>query len=201
MANILSKLTLLRTERDSFIAILASSRRACAAAGSHRRSFPLRGPLLFGSQASRHHLPRSIADKHLHFNHYDPSHNLLGTATLPTGAPEPTRRGEGGLLTGLRHGHHAHRYLSGIPAWQSLLLDGLWHGHHAHKYYRAIPAWRGWGASDRSLARRPCPQVLQSQPCVAKSSSDRSSARRPCPQVLLGHGRVPKGRKSVLLTG
>ena len=50
MANILSKLTLLRTERDSFIAILASSRRACAAAGSHRRSFPLRGPLLFGSQ-------------------------------------------------------------------------------------------------------------------------------------------------------
>ena len=183
------------------------------------------GPFFSGANASRHHLPRSIADKHLHFNHYDPSHNLLGTATLPTGAPEPTRRGEGGLLTGLRHGHHAHRYLSGIPAWQSLLLDGLWHGHHAHKYYRAIPAWRGWGASDRSLARRPCPQVLQSQPCVAKSSSDRSlargpcpqvlqsqpcvaksssdrsSARRPCPQVLLGHGRVPKGRKSVLLTG
>ena len=52
------------------------------------------GPLFSGANASRHHLPRSIADKHLHFNHYDPSHNLLGTATLPTGAPEPTRRGK-----------------------------------------------------------------------------------------------------------
>ena len=52
MANILSKLTLLRTERDSFIAILASSRRACAAADSRRRSFPLRGPLLLEEKVS-----------------------------------------------------------------------------------------------------------------------------------------------------
>ena len=57
------------------------------------------GPFFSGANASRHHLPRSIADKHLHFNHYDPSHNLLGTATLPTGAPEPSRRAEGGLWT------------------------------------------------------------------------------------------------------
>ena len=52
------------------------------------------GPFFSGANASRHHLPRSIADKHLHFNHYDPSHNLLGTATLPTGASVPSRRSE-----------------------------------------------------------------------------------------------------------
>ena len=64
------------------------------------RAFPLRGPLPFsGANASRHHLPRSIADKHLYFNHYDPSHNLLGKVTLPTGTSEPSRRGEGGLRT------------------------------------------------------------------------------------------------------
>ena len=62
MANILSKLTLLRTERDSFIAILASSRLACAAAGSHRRSFPLRGPLPFsGANAAFGYLPLQLA--------------------------------------------------------------------------------------------------------------------------------------------
>ena len=62
MANILSKLTLLRTERDSFIAILASSRRACAAAGSHRRSFPLRGPLPFsGANAAFGYLLQQFA--------------------------------------------------------------------------------------------------------------------------------------------
>ena len=76
------------------------------------------GPFFSGANASRHHLPRSIADKHLHFNHYDPSHNLL------------------------RHDHPAHRYSRGIPAWQRVLLTGLWHGDPAHKCSRAIPAWR-----------------------------------------------------------
>ena len=61
-------------------------------------------------------------------------------------------RGEGGLLAGLRHGSHAHRYLSAISAWRR-------------------------GSSDRSSARGPCPQVPQSHPRVAKGSSGRSSAR------------------------
>ena len=57
------------------------------------------GPFFSGANASRHHLPRSIADKYLHFNHYDPSHNLLGTETMPTGASVASRRGEGGFWT------------------------------------------------------------------------------------------------------
>ena len=39
-------------------------------------------------------------------------------------------------------------------------------------------------------ARRPCPQVLQRHPVVAKGSSIGSSARLPCPQVLQSHPRV-----------
>ena len=44
---------------------------------------------------------------------------VFGTATMPTGIPEASRRGEGGLLTGLRHGSPAHRYSSAISAWRS----------------------------------------------------------------------------------
>ena len=36
---------------------------------------------------------------YLHFNHYDPSHNLLGTATMPTSTSVASRRGEGGFWT------------------------------------------------------------------------------------------------------
>ena len=46
------------------------------------------------------------------------------------------------LLTGLRHGDHAHRYFSGIPAWRRGLLSALWHGDPSHRHLRAIPAWR-----------------------------------------------------------
>ena len=88
-------------------------------------------------------------------------------------------RGEGGLLAGLRHSSPAHRYLSAIPAWRR-------------------------GSSDRSSARQPCPQVLQSHPRVAKGRKSvpltglRSGlrpglARRPCPQVLQRHSGVAKG--------
>ena len=53
----------------------------------------------------------------------------------------------------LRHGDHAYRYLSGIPAWQDCLepvsnrfltdaLAGSRHGTLAYRYFRAIPAWR-----------------------------------------------------------
>ena len=55
------------------------------------------GPFFSGANVSRHHLPRSIADKHLHFNHYDPSHNLLGTATMPTSTSVASQRGKGGF--------------------------------------------------------------------------------------------------------
>ena len=40
----------------------------------------------------------------------------------------------------LRHDDLAHKYLSGILAWQSVLLTGLWHGIPAHRHFRAIPA-------------------------------------------------------------
>ena len=120
-----------------------------------------------------------------------------------------------GLLDGLWHGHHAHSYLRGIPAWRRGLLDGLRHDHPAHRYLSGIPAWQRTN-TDRPLARRPCPQVLQGHPRVAKglltslwqgdldhrylrgipawqrTNTDRSSARPPCPQVLQGHPRVAK---------
>ena len=41
---------------------------------------------------------------------------VFGTATPPIGAPEASRRGKGGLLTGLRHGDLAHRCSRAIPA-------------------------------------------------------------------------------------
>ena len=80
-------------------------------------------------------------------------------------------RGEGGLLTGLWHGYLAHRYLSGIPAWQRT-------------------------NTDRPSARIPCPQVLQRHHVVAKGASGRSLARPPCPQVLRRHPGVAKSHLS-----
>ena len=67
----------------------------------------------------------------------------IGMGTLPTGALGASRPGEGCLLTCLRHGDLAHKYFSANPAWRR-------------------------GSSDRSSARRPCPQVLQRHPGVAK---------------------------------
>ena len=46
---------------------------------------------------------------------------------------------------------------------------------------------------NRSSARRPCLQVLQSHLRVAKQSSIGPSARRPCPEVSQRHPRVAKG--------
>ena len=56
-------------------------------------------------------------------------------------------------------------------------------------------------SSDRSLARRPLPQVPQRHPRVAKGTSIGTLARRPSTEALLGQGHVPKGRKSVPLQG
>ena len=72
-----------------------------------------------------------------------------------------------GSTAALRHGHPAHKPLSGIPAWRRGLLTGLRHGALAHRYFSGIPTWRR-GSSDRSSARPPCLQVLQGQPHVAK---------------------------------
>ena len=90
-----------------------------------------------------------------------------------------------------------------VIACQSVLLDGLWHGYPAHRCSRGIPSWQR-GTSDRSSARRPCPQVPQGHPRVAKHHltdlrmvpsrcTSRSSARRVGPQVLQGHPGVAKG--------
>ena len=46
---------------------------------------------------------------------------------------------------------------------------------------------------NRSSARQPCPQELQSHLRVAKQSSIGPSARRPCPEVSQRHPRVAKG--------
>ena len=56
-------------------------------------------------------------------------------------------------------------------------------------------------SSDRSSARRPCPQVLQRHPRVAKGASIGTLARGPSTEALLGQGRVSKERESVPLTG
>ncbi|MDD7622937.1 MAG: hypothetical protein PUJ44_00610, partial [Bacteroidales bacterium] len=50
-------------------------------------------------------------------------YRLFGTATLPTGTSGASSRGERELLTGLRHGTPAHRYLRGIPAWRRCLTQ------------------------------------------------------------------------------
>ena len=44
---------------------------------------------------------------------------VFGTATPPIGAPEASSHGEGGHLTGLRHGDLAHKYLRAILAWRT----------------------------------------------------------------------------------
>ena len=56
-------------------------------------------------------------------------------------------------------------------------------------------------SSDRSLARRPLPQVVLRQGSVTKGTSIGTLARGPSTEALLGQGRVPKERKSVQLQG
>ena len=99
-----------------------------------------------------------------------------------------TQRGVCSRAHGKREAHIGYKLSRG----EGGLLTGLWHGYLAHRYLSGIPAWRG-GSSDRSSARRPCPQVLQRHHVVAKGASGRSLARPPCPQMLQGHPRVAKG--------
>ena len=57
-----------------------------------------------------------------------------------TGTEPMPNRSINGAMDTLRHDDLAHKYLSGILAWQSVLLTGLWHGIPAHRHFRAIPA-------------------------------------------------------------
>ena len=71
----------------------------------------------------------------------------------PSAIPVPSQRGEtitqpiskrflSGVITGLRHGHPAQRYLRAILAWQSVLLSGIRHDKLVHRYLRGIILWR-----------------------------------------------------------
>ena len=106
-------------------------------------AFGLLGVLLEGLRGNRHRLPSHTTVPQPVFNrHQIDLRPLFGTATLPTSPSVASPRGEGGLLTALRHGHPAHKPLSGIPAWRRGLLAGLRHGDHAHRYSSDIPACR-----------------------------------------------------------
>ena len=154
------------------------------------RAFPLRGPLPFsGANASRHHLPRSIADKYLHFNHYDPSHNLLWHGDPAhrclSGIPAWRR----GLLDGLRHDEPPHRYSSAISAWRDGNLPVLRHGHHAHRHLSPIPAWRSiiQPVPDRSLSD------ALAGPSARRPSSKASQGLVLCNEYRSGEFRVREG--------
>ena len=75
----------------------------------------------------------------------------------------------------------------------------------AHTGHGQCPSYSSYRvakrSSDRSLAQRPLPEVPQRHPRVAKRASIGTLARRPSTEALLGQGHVPKGRKSVPLTG
>ena len=139
----------------------------------------------------------------------------IGTATHPTGTSVASPRGEGGLLTGLRHGDLAHRYLRGILAWRRRLLDDLRHGDLAHKCSRGIPAWRrglltglrhgdlahrysrgipAWRerhqshvapARDIHRASSPCLQTPQRQITLCGGANLTSPSKRICPTPTL----------------
>ena len=104
------------------------------------------------------------------------------------------------LQIGLRYGHHAHKYPSGIHAWRRSSLSGLRHGDLAYKHLSGIPAWRR-ESYDRSSARRHCPKEPQWQHRVAKRASIGTLVRGPSTEALLGQGRLPKGKESVPLQG
>ena len=74
-----------------------------------------------------------------------------------------------------------------IPAWQIGLLPNL--GRFG-AFFMDIEVLIG--CSSRSSARRPCPEVSQRHPRVAKGLSIGSSARRPLPQPSQWHPRVAR---------
>ena len=73
---------------------------------------------------------------------------VFGTTTLPTGTSVASSRGEGRILTGLRHGDLAHRCFRGILAWRNGLVSDLRHSDPTHRYLRDILACRNGLVSD-----------------------------------------------------
>ena len=136
--------------------------------------------------------------------HGDPAHRYFRGIPAWRTIPQPlSKRFLSGVITGLRHGDPVQkaqrqpraisapspRHPSAIPAPSP---------HHPS----AIPARRDHHPTDlktvsfrchnRSSARRPCPQVLQSHLRVAKQSYIGPSARRPCLQAPQSHLQVAK---------
>ena len=56
----------------------------------------------------------------------------------PSGIPAERR----GYLSGLRHGDPAYKHLSGRAAWRRGHLSALWHGYPSYKHLSGILAWR-----------------------------------------------------------
>ena len=119
------------------------------------------------------------------------SYRVFGTGTLPTSISVASPRGEGSLMTGLRHVHHAHKYLRGILAWRRGLLDGLRHGDLAHRCLRGIPAWRRRLLTALRHVHH-AHKYLRGILAWRRRTSDRSSARRSCLQAPQSHHGVPK---------
>ena len=82
---------------------------------------------------------------------------------MPTSASETSRRGEEGLLTGLRHGDLAHKYFSAIYAWRDR--------HQSH----VAPA------RDIHRAGSQCPQTPQRQITLCGEANWTSPSKRLCP--------------------
>ena len=64
------------------------------------------------------------------------SHTLLNSVLWPI----PQNNSQVDPRGSPRHGHPAYRHLSGIPGWRSVLLTVLRHGDLAHRYLRGILA-------------------------------------------------------------
>ena len=93
------------------------------------------------------HLPSNLKPVSLfypcRFSARGPFHRYLGGIPVWRTASRPVQaRQRTDALTGLRHGDPAHRCLSGILAWRSVLLTGFRHGDPAHRYFRGIPVWQ-----------------------------------------------------------
>ena len=92
----------------------------------------------------------------------------------------------------LGQGHVARLYGTGVKPVSCRCLGRT----SARRPCPQMPQWHPRVAkhsSDRSSARPPRPEVSQSHSRVAKRSSIRSSARHPCPQMSQWHPRVAKG--------
>ena len=129
-------------------------------ADSRRRSFPLRGPLLFGSQC-RLQLsatsalpvlqprPGSVpfSGANASCSCLPPQHRRYSNRVLvqcPVGSQCLLQLSATSALPGTPtaswHRDHAHKYSRGILAWRRGHLSTLWHGDPAYKGLSAIPA-------------------------------------------------------------